>query len=355
MNPPAPSPAPGPDPGGPPPSCKKWSQGCASLMVFLLAVVCAGSLVVLYSGWAVRNTGRVVVEFLEQNSPEEMEAHQRMAVSGTVVDAAIKRINLDPAGHRAGGPNYEVRDRILKNLQVDIDGRFLTFTVDQREKEPAALASAMAEALDEDMINVREEYDRRISQNLEAQIKNTMESAEKARLEWMDVMKKMDVSPAKVAAEEAGEAEMRARLAKARGDLIVLEARLSVSKDGDEAKAPLIAEHAALKAATAEYQKQVQAGTEQAAARMHRLSECEVMKKRHEEQVALLHKLRVTRMDSRVAEGVVKRPTRIVEYARVIQAPDSRFRRNLGMAAVISGVLLAASLLASVTRFLRRH
>lgn len=352
MSQPAPSPPPAAPPGGPPPSCKKRSQGCVPLLVFLLAVICAGSLVVLRCGWAVRNTGRVVMEFLEQNSKEEMEAHRSMAVSGQVLDAAVKRLNLDPGPQGQG--RYEVLDRILKNLQVDIDGRFLTVTVDEREKAPAALANAVAAALDEDIRTVQMEYERRISQNREAQIRVLMESAEKARLEWVDTMIKMDLTPAKVAAEEAWDAEMRARLAKAQGDLILLETQLGASKESDDARAPRLAERDALKAAIADYQKHVKAGAEQAASRLNRHASCEGAKIVYENCLTMLQKLRMDQMNARVAEGVVKRPTRIVDEARVIQAPDRRFRRNLEMTAIISGVLLAASLLASVTRFLRR-
>ena len=359
----SPPPPPPTLPAGPPPFRKKCCPGgCAPIFVFLLAVICAGSLVALRCGCTLRTEdgGRVVMEFLEQNSKEEMKAHRKNAMSSGVLDNAVKRLNLVVENElRTGTPgsgkvHEDVRDRLLRNMQVDVDGRFLTITVYEKEQSPAALVNAVAAALDEDIKAVRETRWRTFSQNREARIRMHTEMAEKARLEWLDHMVKTKLDPAQVAAAEAQEAEMRARLAKVQAEFVMLEARLGTAKDGDASKEQLLAEVESVNAVKKAYEIQVQKGTEESTRRILRQSEYQAARAGYDLQLATLQKLREENIAAQIAEGVVQRPTRIVDEARAIDAPDRKARRRLQLAAVISGILLAASLLASLTRFLRR-
>jgi hypothetical protein len=349
MNPQPPPPLPTAAPPAAPSRCQSRC-GCVPFLVFLLALVCALSFGALRWLEPKEEAGRVVMEFLEQNSEAEMKAHAARVTTGEVLHKAIKRSGtVEPL------VMDELRARLAQHTEVSVSGPHLTITVYEHRKSPAAQAGFLAQALNEDLIDLAVDRMRRFSQNLEASINKQVVTVDKARLERNDLMRKHDLMPAKVAAEDQQAAEFSARLAKSRADLVMLEARLKATPEADPAKAALLVEQAALKAALEEYASLAAESAKEADLRLLNRSELDAAQVRYDSAVALLQKLRTELEDLRIREGVVLRPTRVVSEPRTVPVPARGAQKFLRFTAAASAVLLGALLLsAAASKLLRR-
>jgi hypothetical protein len=325
--------------------------GCVPFLVFLLALVCALSFGALRWIEPKEEAGRVVMEFLEQNSEAEMKAHAARVTSGEVLNRAVKLSGT------VGPQNLvdDLRDRLARHTEVSASGPHLTITVHEHRKSPAEQAGFLAHALNEDLVDLAVERMRRVSQNLEARINLQVVTVDKARLERNDLMAKHDLMPAKVAAAEQQAAEFSARLAKSRADLVMLEARLKATPEADPARAALAVEQAAMKAALEEYTVLAAQSAKERDLRLLNRSELDAAQVRYDSALALLQKLRMKAEDLRIREGVVRRPTRVISEARTIPVPARKAQKFLQLTAAGSAVLLAALLLSAfAAKLLRR-
>jgi hypothetical protein len=349
MNPQPPPPLPTAAPPAAPSRCQSRC-GCVPFLVFLLALVCALSFGALRWLEPKEEAGRVVMEFLEQNSEAEMKAHAARVTTGEVLHKAIKRSGtVEPL------VMDELRARLAQHTEVSVSGPHLTITVYEHRKSPAAQAGFLAQALNEDLIELAGDRMRRFSQSLQSELNKQVVAVEKARLERNDLMVKYDLAPAKTAAADAQVAELSARLAKWRADLVMVEARFKATPETDPARAALAVEQAAIKAALEEYAVQAaQWAKEQSMHFMNRW-ELDAGQERYDSARALLQKLRAELEDLRIRESVVLRPTRVVSEPRTVPVPARGAQKFLRFTAAASAVLLGALLLsAAASKLLRR-
>jgi len=320
-------------------------------LVFLLALVCALSFGALRWLEPKEEAGRVVLEFLEQHSEAEMKAHAARVTSGEVLRRAVK---LSNAVEPQTAPD-EACDRLAKHTEVSVSGPHLTITVYEHRKSPAAQAGFLAQALHDDLVELANEGSRRVSQNLEAKLNQQVVEVEKRRLERDDLMRRHGLMPAEVAAADAQTVEFSVRLAKARADLVMLEARLKATPEADPARAVLGVEQAAMKAALEEYTALSAASAKEKDLRLLNRAELDAARVRYDSALALLQKLRMELEDWRIREGVVRRPARVISEARPVPVPARKAQKFLRFTAAGSAVLLGALLLAAVAaRLLRR-
>ncbi len=332
-----------------PPRCRERC-GCIPFLVFLLALVCALSFGTLRWLEPKEEAGRVVVEFLEQNSEAEMQAHAARVTSGEVLRRAVKL-----GGTAEPQLADDAREALAKHTEVSLSGPHLTITVHEHRKSPAAQAGFLAQALHEDLIDVAMDRSRRFSQALEARINLQVVTVDKARLERNDLMRRHALMPAEVAAAEQQAAEFSARLARSRADLVMLEARLKATPEADPAKAALAVEQAALKAALEEYAALAAESVKEKDLRLLNRSELDAAQVRYDSALALLQKLRMEAEDLRIREGVVLRPTRVISEPRMVAVPARKAEKFLRFTAACSAVLLGALLLSAVAAKLLRR
>ena len=322
-------------------------------MVFLLTVACACGIVALRCGLLPKeDAGRVVMEILEKPSKEEMKAHAERIRSSAVLERVIKNLN---AAQTSKG-REEVRDILQQNLDVRVSGPFLTITLYEKNQSPAEFAHGVAQAYDEDLKTEEEIAYKRQAQMLASQIAVYESEAEKARLEWLDIMKKHDLRPdGESIITQAAEKETAARLAKATADLAVMEANMKRKDAADPDLATMKSETAALTAQIAALEKAAKEQHGELFSGLQRRSNMDTARDRYDKQLRFLSNLREEAMNRGVRALVVKRPTRIVEEARTIQAPDRRLVKFFRVGTAASAALLAALLLTALaTRLCRR-
>ena len=322
-------------------------------MVFLLAIAGACGLGALYGGFLPKeDAGRAIIEILNNPSKDAMKAHAQRIRSGAVLEKVIKNLN---AAQSSKG-REEVRDSLQQNLDVTVSGPFLTITVYEKNQSPAEFANGVAQAYDEDLKMEEEINAKRESQNLQGQITVNESSAGKARLEWLDIMRKHDLRPdAGSIVNDAITREIATRLAKDSAELVELENRILVTDPTDPLLADKKAAAEALRAQIKSWQKAAKEQDMELLSRTQRRSDMDEAKYRYDSQGSLVHKLREESMDRNISEGVVKRPTRLIEEARTVDVPDRRLVKLVGLGTAGCAVLLAALLLTALaTRLCRR-
>lgn len=322
-------------------------------MVFLLTVACAGGLVALRCGLLPKeDAGRVVIEILDKPTKAEMQAHAERIRSGAVLELAVK----DLSGAQPRNVREDIRDRLQQNLDVTASGPFLTVTVYEKTQSPAELANAVAEAYRNDLNALADDIWKREAQNRVAQITLMELTVEKARLEWLDIMKKHDLRPeAGSVIADAAAKEIAARLAKANADLAMLESGMTGKEAADTDLVAMKSSAAVLTAQISAWQKMSKEQEAEVLSRLQRRSDMDYASERYESQRRLLHNLREEDMKRNISAGVVKRPTRIVEEARPLTVPDRRLVKFVRLGTAASSLLLVALLLTALaTRLCRR-
>ncbi len=342
-----------PSPTPPPVRPAEKDKGCLPFAVFLLTVAGACGIGALRLGLLpTEYAGRVVMEILEKPTKEEMKAHSERIRSSEVVERVIKNLN---AAQSSKG-REEFRDSLQQNLDVKVSGPFLTITVHEYHDSQIEMASAMAQAYDQDLKSETESGWKRVSQNLQARMPILGDDVEKARLEWLDIMQKHNLRPdgGSVVAD-ATMKEIADRLAKDTADLVEKENYINGLDAADGELAGKKAEAAALRAQITTWQKAAREHDLELLARLRRRCEMDEVKTRYDGRLRFLQGMQEEVWNQTLANGIVLRPTRIVEEARSIQTPDRRITRFVRLGTVGCAVLLAALLLTALaTRLCRR-
>lgn len=322
-------------------------------MVFLLTVACACGIVALRCGLLPKeDAGRVVIEILDKPTKAEMQAHSERIRSSAVLERVIKNLNAaqSPRGRD------EVRDSLQGNLDVRVSGPFLTVTLYEKNQSPAEFAHGVAQAYEEDLKRETETGAKLVMQMLASQITINEASTEKARLEWLDIMKKHDLRPdAGSVVAEVAEKETATRLAGARADLAAMEAGMKLKDADDPGLAAMKSETAALTGQIGALENAAKEQHVELLSRLQRRSDMDYARDRYDSQLRLLSNLREEYANRTIRANVVLRPTRIVEEARTVEVPDRRLVKFVRLGTAGSAVLLAALLLTALaTRLCRR-
>jgi hypothetical protein len=347
-----------PDP--PPPHGHRPPQGeavgCLPAVVFLLALACGAGLFVLRSELLPKeDAGRTVIEIMDAPTAAEMKAHVRRITSGEVLKLGLKNLN-PPNQLELPGVWEERLNRLTDNVVASAKGPFITITAFGSQHPPAALAHDVAQAYSEFLKDAIEQDRRRYNQALVAHINLGIAETEKARLEWIDLSRKHAVAPdGKAQGEAAYEKELASRLAKARADLVMLEARIGTLKDDDPNKTAAVTEVQTLRAVIEQLKSAAAQAVTDSIAAEYRRAEADYAKANYDRQRHHLEGMRNDDIKRRLKESVVLMPTRIVEEAAPVQAPDRRIRKNVKAGMVVSGVLMAAFLLAALASRLARR
>ncbi len=345
--------APVPSPTLPPVRPAGKGTGCLPFAVFLLTVAGACGIGALRLGLLpTEDAGRVVMEILDEPSKDEMKSHAERIRSAAVLDLVIKNLN---AAQSSRG-REEFRQSLRHNLAVKVNGPFLTITVHEYQDSQIEMASAMAQAYDQDLKEETETGRKLVGQNLQARMTIMGDDVEKARLEWLDIMQKHNLRPD--GGSIIGDAtlkEIAARLAKDTAALVEKENYINGLDAADGELAGKKAEAAALRAQITTWQKAAREQDLELLARLRRRCEMDEVKARYDGRLRFLQGMQEEARNQILTNGIVLRPTRIVEEARSIQTPDRRITRFVRLGTVGCAVLLAALLLTALaTRLCRR-
>lgn len=380
-------------------------------MVFILTVACAAGILALRCGCLPKeDAGQTVIEILDSPAPAEMKAHVNRITSGDVLKDVAKYVS----GSMPAKLRDEMTNRLRRNLEVSADGPFITITVYEDRRSPVEMSGAVATSYEEDLIKEFQIRRQLVIQNLAAHITQEEGEVEKARLAWLDFMKKYEFIPDGTSpVDTIAVSEIAARLATARLELAMAGQRAAALQDSDLEKALTaaaalpgekgvsfrdeLAVFSQLKAAAAapgappaaasKLKAQRDQATEavghaivslQSEVRLHSLeistletalkqheqnlrshqmrrSEMDTAKEKYERQLKLLNGLKEESMDLAVKNGVRLRPVRVVEEAHPAKVPDRRIRKFVRLGVIASATLLAASLLSAFASRLCRH
>jgi hypothetical protein len=334
--------------------------------------------------------GRTVLEIMGTPDKQQMKAHVTRILSGDILKRAF-----------ASAKGVE---QLRENVEVSAQGPFITITAYASDMKEAGLAAAVANSYDEDLRGQDEGVHRRANQAIEAFINIKGGETETARLNWMEIMKKYQLTAdGRSLADETAASEMTSRLAKAKADLVPVTQRVAALKerDTDKVAAAILASpsaDAALKGKCQEYfdlkatasvggappeaaanlkttrerlnsridsyrtqsEMEVQALRTQissydaavqeldkaAFSRLNRRSEMDQAKMTYDSQKAMLNRLKDEAMERRVKESVVQMRSRVIEEAAAVEVP-SRFARRVTRFTVIGCAVLLAALLVS--------
>jgi hypothetical protein len=326
-------------------------------MVFLLALACGAGLFVLRSDLLPKkDAGRAVIEIMDSPTAAEMKAHVRRITSAEVLKLALKNPNPANQLEPPGVPEERV-NLLTENVAASANGPFITITVYGSEQSPAAMAEAVARAYSAYLIETVNEDRRRYHQALIANINLAVAETEKARLEWMDLAKKHGAAPdGKAHSEAAVEKELASRLAKARADLVMIEARTGLLKEDDPNKSAAVTEVETMRAVIEQLKSAAARAVTDSIAAEYRRAEADNAKANYDRQRQHLEGMRTDDIKRKLKESVVLMPTRIVEEAAPVQAPDRRIRKHVQAGVVVAGALMAAFLLAALaSRLVRRR
>ena len=345
--------APVPSPAPPPVRPAAKDTGCLPFAVFLLTVAGACGLGALRLGLLPTDyAGRVVMEILDEPTKDEMKSHAERIRSAAVLDRLIKNLN---AAQSSKG-REEFRESLQQNLDVKVSGPFLTITVYEYVGSQTEMASAMAQAYDQDLKSETETGWKRVSQNLQARMTIMGDDVEKARLEWLDIMQKHNLRPD--GASVIGDAtlkEIAARLAKDTADLVEKENYINKLDAADPELAGKKADAAALRAQITTWQKAAREQDLELLARLRRRCEMDEVKTRYDGRLRFLQEMQEEARSQTLTNGIVLRPTRIIEEARTIEAPDRRIVKFVRLGTAGCAVLLAALLLTALAARLCRR
>jgi hypothetical protein len=399
-----------PAPVSPPLRSTVQPVGCFPFLVFVLTLVgAAGALVMRTDMFLPGETaGRTVIEIMGSPAPEQMSAHGVRILSEEVQMRAFANIN---ATRRPG----------VKVL-ADVKGPFIMITAYPEGMQTngiddaaagIALARGVAMAYEEDLQNVYLGALNRTDQAIEAHINVKMAETEKARLNWMDVMKKHGViAEGTPPADEVMGREIAARMAKARLEVALLSQRdvLLREQDIDKVAAAVIAgwsgprklisdcqfylrqkANAVAAGAPAEAATNFQNARKDLAAelndnrnetdtelhalqaeisslasaaqdldlaawnRLNRRSETEAAKVIYDAQKSQLNSLREEQMQRRVKDSVVQMHTRVIEPAVALELPARWARKAVRYVTYGGGVLLGALFIGALAWRIRRR
>lgn len=385
--------------------------GCFPFLVFVLILVgAAGALVMRTDLFLPTETaGRTVIEIMGSPTPEQMTAHGVRILSEEVQKQAFARIN---ATRRPG-----VR------VSADVKGPFIMLTAYPEGMQipgslddaaaASGLVAAVAQAYDQDLLDVNLGAMRRTNQAIEAHIASKMAETEKARLEWMDLLKKYGaVAEGSPSADEASSRDLASRIAKAKTEIALLRHRATMLKeqDIDKVSAAIIDGWSGSRKLISDcqfYLKQKAAGTAPGAAaeavtnfqnarkdltgelndvraeidtemrglqgeinsftaaqqefddavfsRLGRRSQTDAAKVIYDAQKTQLNSLREEMRQRAVKDSVVQVNTRVIEPATAVELPARWARKAARYATYGSGVLLGALFIGAIVMRLRRR
>lgn len=321
--------------------------GCLPALVFLLTLACAAGVLVLKAGLLPKEpAGRVVVEINGSPSGPVMQAHAARIRSEAVLERAANSLDRTklPAKERAA---------LANSVEVEVNGPFLTVAVRSRDEDAGKWAGAVAAAYEDYLAEQVRNDRKREDQARQAYIKTYEADQEKARLEWMDMTKKLaGMAPgARDLAREAAAKELASIIGKERAAIVGQEAGIALYSEGkpEEAKAEEQKDLALRREALARYQKayddlQMQA-LHQASGRQEVDSAEEKFRRLSRELNALQEK----ELRARLEHSVVLVPLTVVEEAHVVKVPAQAMRQRLQLGLYTAVVALAAILLSVLT------
>ena len=214
------NPTPPPLPAPAPVPVQKGGSGCFPVFVFLL-VLAVAACVFLEKKWPNlprEYAGQVTVEVLDSPSKERMKNLGRRVLTGAVLGKALLNTGADR------NMIVEELPKLRERVNVKTAGPFLTITVYGGQRELHKMAGAIAHAFNEDLIEEVITARRLRSQAVEAHMNLFAENAERARLNLLDIMKKLRLHPDGTGAQEdAPQKGVAQRLAKVSLDLALLE------------------------------------------------------------------------------------------------------------------------------------
>jgi hypothetical protein len=352
--------------------------------------------------------GRTVIEILGSPTPEQMTAHGVRILSEEVQKQAFAKINATR--------------RPSVKLTADVKGPFIMITAFPAGIQTSgiddgaagsALAAAVAQAYEEDLVSVNQGAANRTNQAIEAHIHVKMSETEKARLYWMDLLNKYgSVAEGSPSADEATSREIVSRIAKARLEIALLRHRAAILKeqDIDKVSAAIIDGWSGPRKLISDcqfYLKQKAAGTAAGApteavtnfqnarkdltgelndtrveidtemrglqgeinslvsaakefdgivmSRLGGRAETDAAKVIYDAQKSQLNSLREEKMQRAVKDSVVQVHTRVIEPALAVELPARWARKAARYATYGSGVLLAALFIGAIAVRLRRR
>jgi len=325
-------------------------------LVFLLTLAAAGGWLVLKADLLPKETaGRTVIEIAGNPGAEEMKVHVDRIQSGVVLAKAAKRLGTGPKSARSA---EHVAEWLRRSIEVKADGPFLTVTAFTRDYSPPELAGAVAAAYDEDLKEQVFNGRKRENQAREAHLTLLEADVEKARLEWMEMMLKLDVTPdGRDLANEASLRELAGRIAKERVAMLSVEAKLAVQHKDDtpETKAEIQKDLDRQRESLQMLEKAFTDLESRARQRLVQQSEVDHARAAHQRLTKALNQLKEESIGRRIKESVVLVPVRVVEEAATVKVPNRQVKRTVRFAVFGSIVLLAAFLLASLAAKLCRR
>lgn len=330
--------------------------GCVPFLVFILTLAAAAGWLVLRADLLPKESaGRTVIEILGRPTAAEMKAHEARIQSGAVLTQAAKNLGPGTSSRRSA---EHVAEWLRRSIEVQADGPFLTITAITKDYAPAELASAVAIAYGEDLKEQVISDRRRESQTRQAYIPILQADAEKARLTWLEFIKKSGLAPdGHDAVGEAAMREFATSIAKERAAII--RAEIEIAHPVDAIAPEVLAKRQASLSNRREVLKQLETGLAELSARSldraSRETEAEHVRVKLEQLNKLLHQLQEETLTATVRESVVLQPIRIVENADIVKVADPELRKTVRL--VIYGSLagLAALLLAALAAKLSRR
>jgi len=325
-------------------------------LVFLLTLAAAGGWLVLRADLLPKETaGRTVIEIAGNPGAGEMKVHVDRIQSGVVLAKAAKNLGT---GAKSARSAEHVAEWLRRSIEVKADGPFLTVIAFTRDYSPPELAHAVAMAYDEDLREQVFNGRKRESQAREAHLTLLEADAEKARLEWMEMMKKLAVTPdGRDLANEASLRELAGRIAKDEVAILSDEASLAVHQKDDppENKAEIQKDLDRQRESLQMLEKAFADLESRARQRLIQQSEVDHARTAYERLTKALNQLKEESIGRRIKESVVLAPVRVVEEAATVKVPDRQVKRTVRFAVFGSMALLAAFLLSALTAKLCRR